>query len=241
MEEKGEIRVSLSTFFLILAIIVIGIMAYFLYILHNEKETTAKEVNTLNSQAANLENTINTLKEEKNSTTNTDTDSILGADNSEKTEQNKFSITTIKDTFQKYLNLEGSIIGQPDNLLRELGFDFTMEISTVEHYVKTNIKYSDFEKEIQKYMTVDWFSNNFNYNGNDSNPYFKEENGSVSYWNVGSSGMQWEVKEISLESDLTYTAEVYYINEDETKEKIDNAEFSISEYNGKCVISYCSL
>ena len=64
MEEKGEIRVSLSTFFLILAIIVIGVMAYFLYTLHNEKETTAKEVNTLNSQMTDLESRIDTLQNE---------------------------------------------------------------------------------------------------------------------------------------------------------------------------------
>lgn len=61
MEEKKKI--SLSTFFLILAIIVILAMGYFIY---NEKINTTEKIADLNNQINNLESTVNSLQETNN-------------------------------------------------------------------------------------------------------------------------------------------------------------------------------
>ena len=69
MEEKNATKISLSTFFLILAIIAIIIMGIFIYKLNNDKTAEFQkstelqaEVNTLKTQNYNLSGTINTLQ-----------------------------------------------------------------------------------------------------------------------------------------------------------------------------------
>lgn len=62
MEEKKSIKISLSTLFLILALIVIVVMAYFLYKLNNEKIAETEKVSALNNQVSNLENKIENLQ-----------------------------------------------------------------------------------------------------------------------------------------------------------------------------------
>ena len=64
MEEKKDIKISISTFFLILAIVVIIVMTYFIYNLNIEK------VANLNSEINSLKNTVNKLQEQSNSSTN---------------------------------------------------------------------------------------------------------------------------------------------------------------------------
>lgn len=67
MEEKKPIKISLSTFFLILAIILIVVMGYFMFKLYNEKTTTEKKVTDLNSQINTLQEKINSISKTINS------------------------------------------------------------------------------------------------------------------------------------------------------------------------------
>ena len=62
MEEKKTTKISLSTFFLILAIIAICVMGYFIYKLNDDKTKATDQVQSLNSQIANLEKSIDNLK-----------------------------------------------------------------------------------------------------------------------------------------------------------------------------------
>ena len=57
MEEKKVIKVSLSTFFLIVAIIAIGVMGYFIYKLNDDKTKETEQVSELSNRVALLENT----------------------------------------------------------------------------------------------------------------------------------------------------------------------------------------
>lgn len=67
MEKKEPIKVSLSTFFLMLAIVVIAVMGYFMFKLYNEKTTTEKKVTDLNSQINILQEKINSISKTINS------------------------------------------------------------------------------------------------------------------------------------------------------------------------------
>lgn len=84
MENKKHIGISLSTVFLILALIIIVVMAYYIYI---QKTNSDEEIATLENNAVNMENTISDLQgkidnmsntieteEETNNTTNTTTE-----------------------------------------------------------------------------------------------------------------------------------------------------------------------
>lgn len=53
MDEKKEIKISLSTFLLILALLVIVVMAFFMYQLYNDKEIANNKVSALNSVSEN--------------------------------------------------------------------------------------------------------------------------------------------------------------------------------------------
>ena len=77
MEEKEVTKISLSTFFLILSLIVIIVMGIFMYKFYSEKtEATKKsaelqtQVNSLNEKVNNLQGKINSISETSNTTTN---------------------------------------------------------------------------------------------------------------------------------------------------------------------------
>lgn len=55
MEKNKDIKISLSTFFLILAIVVIIIMGVFIYKFYNDKEVASSQVEELNKKITNLE------------------------------------------------------------------------------------------------------------------------------------------------------------------------------------------
>ena len=56
MEEKKTTKISLSTFFLVLAIIAIGVMGYFIYKLNDDKTKATEQVSELNNKVTLLEN-----------------------------------------------------------------------------------------------------------------------------------------------------------------------------------------
>lgn len=69
MEENKVKKISLSTFFLILAIIVIVVMAIFMYKIYNEKIEANKKSVVLQSQVNNLNETVSELQEKINKVT----------------------------------------------------------------------------------------------------------------------------------------------------------------------------
>lgn len=67
MAEKEVTKISLSTFFLIIALIVIFVMAIFLYLSYNEKIKANDKSLELQAQVTNLERSINNLQEKMDS------------------------------------------------------------------------------------------------------------------------------------------------------------------------------
>ena len=92
MEEKKQMNVSMSGFFLAIAIIVIAVMGYFIYKISTEKEEKEKQIASLNKEISglqsssrelqgkidNIANTINTTKETKSTTINNEKALNLG-------------------------------------------------------------------------------------------------------------------------------------------------------------------
>ena len=96
MEEKNATKISLSTFFLILAIIAIIVMGIFIYKLNNDKTAEIQkstelqaQVDSLNGTVSDLQGKINNISEtintnsvdKENTTTNTNSTNNVIAEN----------------------------------------------------------------------------------------------------------------------------------------------------------------
>ncbi len=73
MEEKKTTKISLSTFFLIIAIITIGVMAFFIYKLNDDKTNATEQVSELSNRVSLLESAKNESTIIEKTNTNTET------------------------------------------------------------------------------------------------------------------------------------------------------------------------
>lgn len=71
MEDKKVTKISLSTFLLIFAIIIIVIMGVFIFKLNNEKTVETQRATELETQVSNLNSTVNNLQEKINKVSET--------------------------------------------------------------------------------------------------------------------------------------------------------------------------
>lgn len=96
MNEKTKNKISLSTFFLMFAILIIALMAYFTYKIYNDKQNANNEITELNSKINNLQATIEILKEEKVTSEENSNDEKIDA-------TTKTEVTTKTDNVNKRL------------------------------------------------------------------------------------------------------------------------------------------
>ncbi len=106
MEEKKNIKINLSTFFLILAIIAIIIMAFFIYKLNNEKTLTNEKYENLQNQINELNKTLqeqqsNSLEEAIDSNNSSEKD-INSNNLNENTNSSEFDSSTEYEITGKY-------------------------------------------------------------------------------------------------------------------------------------------
>ena len=244
--EKKVIQISLSQFIILIVLLIILIcVGVGLYVSALKKSNTESEIQAINEQENIIENMLNNVnnvvanEEQVNSNKETTTDTP----NEKSVENNKnlsFTESEIKECIQNYLDLVGAKAGSPSNLLVKLNllsYDDTAKSkgsATSDGYVKTNVAYSTYKSKMMNYVTEEWFNKHFT-------DCFKNQNGLLLYFDGGATGMELEVKEITLKgiySDYTYIAKVNNIAIDDSVTE-ENVEFHIDSHNGKCVISYC--
>lgn len=215
MEEKNEIKINLSTLFLILAIIAIIIMSIFIYKLYNDKtiETNKSlelqsQVDSLNNSLSDLQGKLNTISEtiNPNENNNTITNSNSNSNDSTKNTNANFSEKEIKNALQNCLDLESAKSNGPFYAVITLGL--ANNSSDVESdlpanktgFIRTTIKFSDFKESILKYMTEKCYQEQWS-------EYFEDEDGYFCYDNVGASGIGYKVNSIKKDGN-EYTADV---------------------------------
>ena len=71
MDKKEPLKISLSTFFLIIAIIVIIVMGFFMFKINNEKMEETKKASDLQTQVSTLNNEVTTLQDKINTISET--------------------------------------------------------------------------------------------------------------------------------------------------------------------------
>ena len=152
MEEKKVTKVSMSTFFLIIAIIVIGVMAFFIYKFNDDKTKANNEVADLKNQVTNLQNTVNLLNAKNNAVV--DKNEKDGTTNTTKSMEDTIKEAFIKESLEK------------DEKLKEYRIE---KVTILEHddYVKENgFKDSDvlarivFSVKPEDVNTSDWVAGN---------------------------------------------------------------------------------
>lgn len=237
MEEKKSIKISVIT---ILLIIVIAILTGYIYI---EKRNSENKISSLEKDTKIMQDTIKDLQEKiSQSTTVSTTDKNIDEKNNNREVQ--FSNTEIKKAISDYLNIFVAW-GDTYEILYDLGLMKKNEYSdvavTADNYKKTNIKYSDFENAIEKYMTKEWFNT---YNGDEKSWFwFKNVDGLLYYYDSGLTGTEYVIEKVESKgdySDKSYIATGYSENVDGSKNE-ETIEFQIENNNGKCVISYCGF
>lgn len=135
MEGKKPIKISLSTFFLILAIIVIIVMGMFIYKLNKDKTAEIQksaqlkeQVNNLNGTVSELQNKINNISEtikDNDSTENSvssEADNISNVQKNDK-DSNKTPSTTVQEKEYDNIVLDGKYV-IPNS---DIGWDFTKD------------------------------------------------------------------------------------------------------------------
>ena len=236
MSGKEPIKVSLSTFFLIIAIIVIIVMGYFMYQFYNEKVIATKESAELKTQVDNLQGKIDTISQTINSNNSEENDNTSVSNNSA-----SFTDEQVKKAIADYLELDAHAgCGALLEKLTEKGqikYDSSKyDINTNTGEITTNVKFSDYKKAMLNYVTEAEFEKNWT-----SKKYFGESaNGYLTTMQGGGGLRIYTIKNVSKINDKTFSAKTTAIVENDTSTKEnENFTFGVNSYNGKCVISYC--
>ncbi len=173
MDEKKTLKISLSTFFLIIAIIIIAVMAIFIYKFYNEKIEANEKSSELQSQVTNLNGTVSDLQGKL--------DSINNTINSNSSNENKNSQNTNVDTSTTTLDkkYENS----------EYGIEFSYPSSLSNHqYSLTNDMVEFFSDNNGNDVVITKFNNTTMEKTIDSEKNKEKADGSKFYTNIKKEG-----------------------------------------------------
>ena len=225
MEDKKITKISFSTFFLILAIIVIIAMACYIYI---EKTNSSKEIANLEANATNMKSTINDLQGKINSISDTinsnsskeNTTTATTSNNHDTVSNDSISFTDdqVKTTLSNFLELRSN--ANKDTYLNDGS-------------ILTTIKFSDYKNAMLNYVSEAEFENNWistlNFKKSDSGYLIRLQGG-------GGLGV-YTITSITKNNNLTYSAKTTCIvDNDESMKSNEDFTFTVKSYNGNCVI-----
>lgn len=244
MNEKKTLTISVTTLFLVIAIVVIIFMGNFIYNISMEKQNALEEVSNLNSQVSNLENTVSSLQ----NTINSVSDTVSNTATSSNTTTNSTSQTSTNDTqaieaecktvLQKYLDCWE--VGEPKDVLVYLDLLTWQEIVNENtlitigkiDYIKTSVKYSDFKNTALKYMTESVFEERFSDYKN-SNGFVAAVAGSKGAGSFAINDMKLTLNENNvIQYEVNYTYEIVETEENRQLlavfEKAKNGHYVVS-------------
>ena len=236
MEKKEPIKVSLSTVFLIISIIIIGVMGYFIYKLYNDKNIEANKATELEKKLENLNSTITDLQGKINSDNET-----ISANNTNQNINNtaEFTDDQVKKAIADYLELNAC--ADCDNLLTKLtekgqiNSDSSKYTNASTGEVITNVKFSDYKKAMLNYVTEAEFERNWT-----SKQHFKENaNGYLTKMEGGGGLRIYTIKNISKIDKSTFNVKTSSAVDGNEYYEENTYTFTVKSNNGNCVIDNC--
>ncbi len=207
MEEKKVIKISLTKFLVILAIIAIVTICIIIFIINKNKIIqNQKTSNYLQPQANNLESTI------------------------------VFSDEQVKTTLSDYLELRAhancdTLLG---NLTEKgkLNYDSSKDTFNNDGIVVTLIKFSDYKNAMLNYVS----EREFNKNWTNKQHFGQNSNGYLTKIEGGGGLREYTINSISKTNDNTYTAKTSSVVEDGEYYEETEYTFVVTAYNNNCVI-----
>ena len=207
MEEKKVIKISLTKFLVILAIIAIVTICIIIFIINKNKIIqNQKTSNYLQPQANNLESTI------------------------------VFSDEQVKTTLSDYLELRAhancdTLLG---NLTEKgkLNYDSSKDTFNNDGIVVTLIKFSDYKNAMLNYVS----EREFNKNWTNKQHFGQNSNGYLTKIEGGGGLREYTINSISKTNDNTYTAKTSSVVEDGEYYEETEYTFVVTTYNNNCVI-----
>lgn len=233
MEEKKSINISLSTFLLIIAIIVIIIMGILMCKFYKDKTKEIEKNLNLQNEVNRLSGTVSDLQSKIDSV-----EEILTKDDTETNQSNNeyFSDEQVRETLSNYLELEAS--ANCDALLEnltekgKLKYDSSKDNMLNDGTIITNIKFSDYKNAMLNYISESEFEKNWT----TALYYDKDNNGYLTKIEGGGGLRVYTIKSITKTADSSYNAKVTSVVEDGEYFEENNFDFIVTSYNGNCVI-----
>ena len=229
MEEK---KISLLTFLLIFALIVIIAMGIFTYKLYNEKIESTKEADNLKIQVNSLTQTVNNLQGKIDNISATINSN--NSTNTVNTNSTPFSEEQVKTTLSNYLELRAHLNCNAliENLTKKgvLNYDYSKNVDSNDGRYITNVKYSEYRNAMLKYVSKNEFERNWD------SYYSEDSNGNLIQPNGGGGLAVYTIKGITKINDSTYSAKTTSVVDDTDFFKEDNFTFVLKSYDGNCVI-----
>lgn len=257
MEEKNKevTKMSLSTLLLLIAIVVIVIMGMYIYQLKTVQSSESQKSAALETEVTTLNNTIDNLQTKIDMISN-----IVNSNNpATPVEEAQIENTTnktininpptqekIKSNIQEYLNIRQTMFSNTIFILNELklkeeypnpedfkGFKQNKPYPN-SYFLITDIKYTDFEKELTKYVTMDLFEKQFP-------DYITNKDGFLCIYSDGGSTGRNTIKNFKiidnnsniLKCDVTTDQR----HDDDGSTEEFNYTITVTEINGNYVVS----
>lgn len=240
MSEKGAKKISVSTILLVIAIIIIGVMGYFIYKLYNEKDVETARANELQEQVNNLNGTINDLQGKINiinDTLNNNTNNTNANTNTNTNVSVELKDEDVKKAISDYLELYASAnCGTPLDVLKEKGkinYDPSKyDINTNTGEIITNLKFSDYKNAMLNFVSEAEFERNWTSKIN-----LKENsNGYLTYLQGGGGLRVYTIKSVSKINDTTFSAKTSSVVDNNEFYEEKEYTFTVKTNNGVCVI-----
>lgn len=241
MEEKKSLKISLSTFLLFLALIVIIAMAYYIY---TEKVHYNKEIADLEANAINMQNTIDNLQGKIDSISNTISNNKEEISN---TDNVSYIIIAVEDTSADELSSKMKIITDENEIKSLMNI-----INSAKEYKATSDipDFGDMPPSVEVYLAngekyTIIAGDNINDDGNVVNlmtKWYKQDGSDKTLFKVDTKLAEYIEKlyKNSNDSSITTEKEIYrkvsVVNMDDSELEYYNENFIVLE-NGKMYFS----
>ena len=209
-------------------------MGIYIYYSVDKKEVSINENNDIKAQTTenSIENTVQNTEVENSTNNIFDDNNVTNTNTNTKTTE--YTDKIVEDALEEYLELKEENEKSPASLLEELDLiedeHYFSNKAGNDGYVKTDIQYSNYKNAMLRYVSEKLFDEKFTQN-------FQDKNGTLYFLDKkGTSFVEYDIRSVKNNGNNSYTADVYVENLRQNK----TIEFSIENYNGRCVINSCS-
>lgn len=240
MNKKEPIKISLPVFIAIIVLLVAIISGIYVYMqnqkLDKEIANLKEQVSKSQTEKNELQDKLNSIANIANTTNANDSTENNTTSNNSNNASISFTDEQVKSVLSDYLELQAhaGICALLDELTEKgkLNYDSSKDSVQNNGEVITTIKFSDYKNAMLNYVSEKEFEKNWN-----TTLYVKSNDNGYIFRPEGGGGLRvYTIENITKNNNSTYTAKVSSVVEDNEYYEEDTFKFTITSYNGHCVI-----